>query len=246
MKRGTLISTMGLMAVSLLAAQASPKDDVSNAIKKLAVGSYAFTITTTNAAGGFGGGGSRGGGGPGRGGLDGKVGKDGIAYAVRSTDRTTNEAVAKGAKRAFKTQDGWQTQDEMMNGGRGGGFGGGAMVAMRDLLVPATQAEEVLGKVKEVKLADGVYSGDLSANDAKAYTAPFPGGFGSGGEISDAKASVKYWVKDGVLSKYELHVQGSMDFGGTVMEIDRTTTVDIKDAGKADVTVPAEAAKKVS
>jgi hypothetical protein len=49
-----------------------------------------------------------------------------------------------------------------------------------------------------------------------------------------------------MLSKYELHVQGNMDFGGNPLTIDRTTTVDIKDAGKTDVTIPEEARKKVS
>ena len=104
MKRNILISTMALMAGSLLAAESSPKDVVSNAVKKLAGGAYAFTITTTNAAGGFGGGGGGGGRGPGGGGmnapLEGKVSKDGIAYVVRTAGGSTNEAAAKGAKRA--------------------------------------------------------------------------------------------------------------------------------------------------
>ena len=254
MKRNILISTMALIAGSLLAAESSPKDAVSNAVKKLAGGTYAFTITTTNAAGGFGGGGGGGGRGPGAGmnaPLEGKVSKDGIAYVVRTAGGSTNEAAAKGAKIALKTQDGWQTMEEMMNGGGGfGGGGGGGMglFAMMSLVVPASQAEEVVGKVKELKLADGVYSGDLTADGAKSLASPFPGfgGGGGGPEINGAKGSVKFWVKDGVLSKYELHTQGSMDFGGNEMAIDRTTTVEIKDAGKTDVTVPEEAKKKVS
>jgi hypothetical protein len=252
MKRTILIGTMALMTGSLLAAESSPKDDVSNAVKKLAGGSYAFTITTTNAGGGFGGGG----GGGGRGGgmnapMEGKVSKDGIAYSVRVMNGTTNEAVAKGAKRAIKTQDGWQTTEEMMNagGGGGGGFGGGGMgmFAMMGLVVPASQAEELVGKAKAIKLADGVYSADLTEDGAKSLASPFPGfgGGGGGPEISGAKGSVKFWVKDGVLSKYELHTQGSMDFGGNEMTIDRTSTVEIKDAGKTDVTIPEDAKKKV-
>jgi hypothetical protein len=36
-----------------------------------------------------------------------------------------------------------------------------------------------------------------------------------------------------------------MDFGGNPFPIDRTTTVDVKDAGKTNVTIPEEAGKKV-
>jgi hypothetical protein len=246
MKRSILISAMAFIASSLLAAETSPKDAVSNAAKKLAGGSYAFTITTTNAAGG------RGGFGGGRGGmsapLEGKVSKDGIAYVVRSTGDTTNEAVAKGVKRAFKTEEGWQTTEEMMNGG--GGFGGGGgmgMFALMSLVVPASQAEDVVGKVKELKLADGVYAGDLTEDGAKSLASPFQGmGGGGGPEITGAKGSVKFWIKDGMLSKYELKVQGNMDFGGNEMPIDRTTTVETKDAGKTEVTIPEDARKKAS
>ncbi len=88
----------------------------------------------------------------------------------------------------------------------------------------------------------------------KSLASPFPSGFpgfgggggGGGPQVGDAKGTVKFWIKDGVLSKYELHVQGNMDFGGNPFPIDRTTMVDIKDAGKTDVTIPEEAEKKVS
>jgi hypothetical protein len=254
MKRNVLISTLALLAGSLLAADSSPKDDVKNAVKKLAdTGNYAFTITTTNVGGGFGGGGGGGGGrGGGRGGMnapmDGKVSKDGIAYVVRTMGDVTSEAVAKGAKRAVKTEEGWQTMEEMMGGG-GGGFGGGrGMMGMMGLVVPATQAEELVGKVKELKLADGVYSGDLTDDGAKSLASPFPprGGGDGGPQVSSAKGTVKFWVKDGMLTKYELHVTGSMNFNDNDIPIDRTTTVDVKDVGTTKVTIPDEAKKKVS
>jgi hypothetical protein len=41
-------------------------------------------------------------------------------------------------------------------------------------------------------------------------------------------------------------VQGSMTFNDNDVEIDRTTTVEIKDAGKTEVKVPEEALKKLS
>jgi len=57
---------------------------------------------------------------------------------------------------------------------------------------------------------------------------------------------VKFWVKDGVLSKYQYNVQGTMNIGGNDREINRTTTVEIKDVGTTKLTVPDEAKKKLS
>ncbi len=64
--------------------------------------------------------------------------------------------------------------------------------------------------------------------------------------MTGAKASVKFWIKDGSLSKYEYHTQATMSFNGNDMNIDRTTTVEIKDVGSTKVTVAPEAAKKLS
>jgi hypothetical protein len=75
-----------------------------------------------------------------------------------------------------------------------------------------------------------------------------PGGFGPGGngpDITGAKGSAKFWVKDGALTKIEYTVKGNMSFGGNDMAMDRTTTIEIKDVGTTKVTVPDEAKKKL-
>jgi hypothetical protein len=54
---------------------------------------------------------------------------------------------------------------------------------------------------------------------------------------------VKFWLKDGVLSKYEFKVTGKVDFNGNEVDVDRATTTEIKDVGTTKVNVP-EAAKK--
>ena len=65
-------------------------------------------------------------------------------------------------------------------------------------------------------------------------------------EIKDAKGSAKFWIKDGVLAKYEFKVTGSMNFNGNDIDVDRTTTVEIKDVGSTKVEVPEGAKKKLS
>jgi hypothetical protein len=114
-------------------------------------------------------------------------------------------------------------------------------------------AKELLGFVTTVTVADGVYSGDLTEAGAKARLTPAPGGFGGfgggggdGPDISGAKGSVKFWIKDGNLVRYEYNLKGSMDFGGNPIDINRTTGVDIKDIGTTKIVVPDDAKKKMS
>jgi hypothetical protein len=49
-----------------------------------------------------------------------------------------------------------------------------------------------------------------------------------------------------VLTKYVVHVEGTMSFGGDDRQIERTTTVEIKDAGSTKVEIPDEAQKKLA
>jgi hypothetical protein len=48
-----------------------------------------------------------------------------------------------------------------------------------------------------------------------------------------------------VLSKYEVKVQGKMSFNDNEIEINRTTTVEIKDVGTAKINVPEDVKKKL-
>src|SRR2546421_252205 len=63
-------------------------------------------------------------------------------------------------------------------------------------------------------------------------------------KIADAKGSIKFWMKDGALTKYESNVQGKVTAGDRDTDINRTITVEIKDAGTTKVEVPAEAKEK--
>ena len=65
------------------------------------------------------------------------------------------------------------------------------------------------------------------------------------GTVTNPKGSVKFWVKDGALSKYEFKVTGKVDFNGNEIDVDRTWTIEIKEIGTTKVTVPEEAKKKL-
>jgi hypothetical protein len=57
---------------------------------------------------------------------------------------------------------------------------------------------------------------------------------------------VKFWIQDGALTKYEVKVQGRVTAGDREADVNRTTTVEIKDAGSTKLEVPAEAKQKMS
>jgi hypothetical protein len=243
MKRNVLISAIALMAGSLLAADATPKDDVKGAAKKLAEKSNYSWKTTVAVPEGDAGGRFR----PGP--TEGKTEKDGFTCLTMTRGESTFDAVVKGDKAALKTEEGWQSLTEATEGG-GGQPGPGRFMArtLQSFKAPAAEAEDLVAKAKELKKADDAFAGDLTEEGVKSLLTlgRRPGGGAEPPAVTNPKGSVKFWVKDGVLTKYEYKVQGSVSFGGNDMTIDRTTTIEIKDVGTTKVTVPEEAKKKLT
>lgn len=178
--------------------------------------------------------------------TDGKVEKDG--YMVVSSagfQGSINKTVKKGDKVALTNRDGdWVSVADMESEQ---GFGRFRAMMARNLKAPAELAVDIANDVKELKKDGDVFSGELTEDGAKSMM--FGGGRRGGGqggpEISGAKGSAKFWVTDGVLSKIELKVQGSVNFNGNDRDIDRTTTTEIKDVGSTKVEVPAGAKEKM-
>ena len=233
MKRCIQFGAMALLAASLQAADSGPKDDVLNAAKKLAAAAnYSWKTTVVVPEG------SQFRPGP----SEGKTEKDGFIHVTSSFGDNTMHTVLKGEKGAVTNQDGaWQSLAEVE---QEEGFGRFRAMMARGLKTPAAQAAELANGAKELKKDGDAYAGDLTEDGAKAFLR-----FGRGGDgptVSNAKGSVKFWVKDGALSKFEFKVKGSVSFNGNDREVDRATTVEIKDVGTTKVTVPEEAKKKLS
>ena len=117
---------------------------------------------------------------------------------------------------------------------------------MRNIKTPAVQAADLAAAAKDLKKEGDAYSGDLTEEGAKTLLTFRPRGGGDGPTVSNAKGSVKFWLKDGELSKYEFKVTGKVSFNGNDRDVDRATTVEIKDVGTTKVNVPEEAKKKLS
>ena len=236
MKRNVLLSMLTLLAASLFAADSTPKDDVTAAAKKLGdQANYSWTTTVTVPEG------SRFRPGP----TDGQTEKDGVTHVTMSFRDTKMEAYLKGDKGAITNPDGgWDSLADMENEEGPGRF---MVRRFRDYKAPAAEAADLVAGVKEVKKADDAYSGDMTEDAAKGLLSfRGRGGGDNGPTISGAKGSVKFWVKDGMLTKYEFKVEGKVEFNGNERDVDRTTTVEIKDVGSTKITVPDEAKKKLS
>jgi hypothetical protein len=222
-----------LIASSIQAADSEPKDEVIKAAKALAEkGSYSWRTTVTVPPD------ARFRPGP----TEGKIEKD-ATYLKMNVNDNTSEAVLKGKSFAFKGQDGdWQSATDVESAEGPARFMAGRL---RSFKAPAEQAQDIVKDVKELKKEGEVYAGDLTEEGAKNLLR-FRRGSGDGPQITNAKGSAKFWLKDGVLSKLEYKVSGSMNFNGNDIDVDRTTTTEIKEVGTTKVTIPEAAQKKLS
>jgi hypothetical protein len=232
MKRNLLFGLAAFLAGSLIAAETTPQDDVMSAVKKLAEKpNYAWktTVVVPEDAPFH----------PGP--TDGKTETNGFTHVKLNFGDNTTEFVLKGDKAAVTSPEGdWQALSELDDSEGPGRF---LSRMIRNFEAPAAQAREIAALVKELKKDGDVYSGDLTEKGAKSLLL-----FRGGGQAtaSNAKGSARFWIKDGVLSKYEFKVTGSVSFNGNDMDVDRTTTVEIKDVGTTKVDVPEGAKKKLS
>jgi len=242
MKLPSLFGTLLLLALPALAADPTPAEAVKAAAKKLAEAeNYSWRSTTETPTE------SRWRPGP----SEGKASKDGSVCVTMTRGENTTEAVMKNGKVAIKNREGkWQTPEEMesasdeQNQRRGGRFIGRML---QNFKTPAAQAEDLAGKVKELKNTDDSYAGDLSEEAVKELLS-FGGRRREGSEAptpTDARGSARFWVKDGLLSKLEVHVEGTMKFNENEMKIDRTTTTEVKEVGSTKLEIAEEAKQKL-
>src|SRR5665213_489034 len=191
--------------------------------------------------------------------TEGKTQKDGYTLlTLPGPNNSTREVVMKGDKFVVNGDDGWQTSEELAkDDGSGQPNRARFMVNMiKRMKPPAAQVADLTGKVKELKKTGHSYEGELTEDAAKEMMtfgrgrrranadAAAPA---TGPKITNAKATVKILVKDGMLAKYELHVTGTVTGqDGNEREVDRATETTISDVGSAKVDAPAEAKKKLS
>jgi hypothetical protein len=234
MKRHLVFSLTVIAASSLLAADSTPKDDITSAAKKLGDQpnySWRTTIVVPEDA-------------PFKPGpTDGKTEKDGVTWVSMSMFDNKMQAVLKGDKGAATQEGAWKSLDEIE---KQQGFARMPAAIVRNLKLPAKEAAELASFAKELKKEGDVYASDLTEQGAKTLQTWRPLAGSEGPTVSDATGSVKFWLKNGALTKYEFKLKGNISFNGNEFPNDRTTTVEIKDVGTTKLEVPEEALKKSS
>ena len=128
----------------------------------------------------------------------------------------------------------------------GGGFNPTMFVAhvVQNYKLPAVEAANLAGYAKELKQDTDWISGGLTEAGAKELLS-FRWRDGDAPTVSNPKGSAKFWIKDGGLVKYQFHVSGTINFNGDDHDIDRTTTVVVKDVDTTKIDVSDEVKKKL-
>jgi len=234
MVRSTLLAMLVLTA-SASFAWADAKEDVQAAAKKLG-DSNGYSWTSHVDAGNF------------SSEAEGQIQKDGLVHLITSFGDNKTEILKQGEKAAVKTEDGWKSAEEAQGDGNQPGPGRFIMFMIRSFKSPADQAKEAAEKATDLKKADDAITGTLPEEAAKemlSFRRRGGANAGQGPQVSNAKGSVKFWLKGDVISKMEINLQGTMNFNGQDMDVNRTTTTEIKNVGSTKVDVPAEAKEKL-
>lgn len=211
---------------------ATEQQDVLAAAKKLAEkGNYSWTATTESAGGGQ----FR------IGPTEGKVDKNGTTHIRISRNDATSEIVLRGGKAVVKTDAGWQAASDLLAEGAPRTPGRFLARMAQNFRAPAAQAEDLAAKTTGWKLADGAYAGSLTPEAVAELLMSGRRGGGNTPAPRNVSGTVKFWVRDGVLTKFEYNVKGTVTFNDNDRDVDRTTTVEIRDVGSTKVDVPEEA-----
>jgi hypothetical protein len=219
--------TWSLLVAASVALAAEPKDDVKAAAKKLAdQPNYSWVSTPKSADG------SNLPTGP----TEGKTEKNGFTYFALTVNNNQVEAAFKGDKSAINMDGTWVGVGDIPSDRE--------WVAnrLRSFKAPGPEVVQLLDKITDVKKnSDGTYEGKLTTEAVQQVLA-----FRSNqATVKESKGLAKFWVKDGMLSKYELNIDAQVEFQGESRPVNRTTTVEIKDIGSTKLDVPADAKSKL-
>ena len=231
MKMNVLFGSAIVFLTPLFAAQAGPAENVTAAAQKLgSESSYSWHSTTVvppdsqyHPA-------------P----TDGKI-AGGVTYVKMNFRGNDSEIYLKGTNAVLTDPDGgWQTLAEASQDDQGPGRFMTMMV--RNFRPPAKQAADLVADCKDLTLTNGAYSSELTADGAKKLLS-----FRRGGQanVSNPSGTATFWIANGELTKFETHVKGTVNFNGNDNDVDRDTTVEIKDVGTTKIDVPDDVAKKM-
>jgi hypothetical protein len=250
LSRSAIGTFLLVMITSAATVFADAKEDVAAAVKKLAESdSYSWTTASGGAQGVV------------AGGAEGKTRRDGLTMLNLGLRDVNTQILFKDGKGAYRSPDSEWKSIAADGGGAGGAGAGGAttqgansdarMIAnmIKTYRPPAAQAQNIFEQAQDLKKSDdGSFTGSLPPDQAKALILRriVRGAGGADMTVKDPTGGVKFWTSDdGVLRRFEFHVEGTLSVNGEDRPINRTTTVEMKDVGKTTIDVPEDAKAKM-
>jgi len=176
----------------------------------------------------------------------GKTEKGGLIQVSTTRGQSTTEIVIAGEKAAVTDRNGeWQSLAEAE---RAPGFGRFTGNMVRGIKTPAEEVLSLLEGLANLRRDGDAFVGDLTEQGATELAGASSGFGRRGGRNSNvvfAKASARFWLKEGMLARYEQVLDASLDFNGSEFVVERTTTTTIRDIGRTRIEIPAGARAKL-
>ena len=169
----------------------------------------------------------------------GQTEKSGPSYVKFTLGDRTIEMAFQGDKAAIKWEDQWHglmdLKDDL------------SWVAdrLKTYLLAAHEASFLASHATALKEeTEGAFSGQL---DDQAIAALLSRGRNTITQAPNMKGTVKFWIKNDLIVKYEFNVQGQMKTAEDQPEaiLDRTTVVEINQVGSTQVSLPEESRRKL-
>ena len=241
------IMALGVVLLASGAAMARARDakeDVRNAAKKLAdQAGYSWTTATTGV--------NEGKDPQEKGTSQGKTQKDGCTHLLSDKGGKATEVALKGDKVAVKTAEGWKNAGDFDPAGDAKGKLDKSLVLAQGLKkykTPAAEAAAFIESIGDLKsLGDGLFTGSFTEEGVKAYLESTAKAGKKPADLAEPKVTVKFWLKDETLAKYELTLEGKKPKGkDKVLAGTKTTiSVEIKDVGSTKIELADDCLKKL-
>jgi len=209
MKLPTFVLSAGLLLLAPSVVRADLKTELTEAIAKLGAESGSSWTSTPATEGSK----SAARQGP----LDGKTEKGGFTRLKSSSGETSYEVGFKGEKIVVNVNGDWLSTAEI-------GENVSTIQKLKAFKKPVEEAGDLVTKAEKLKKeSGGLYTGELAPEAARDLFRLLGR---RAAEATEAQGSVKFWVKDGRLEKYEFLVQGKITAGEEKKEVDfrRTNT----------------------
>jgi hypothetical protein len=172
---------------------------------------------------------------------DGQTQEDGSTLIRLNSGGSSVQIALKGSTSVLNAGGGWMTSDEATDQRQ-------AVRFMSTVTSPALVASRIASRLDNLRADGGEFVAQISGGEVNNVISPLYSLDAlriRGVNESGAKATVKFWITEGRLTKYQVHATGTMSRGGTATPVDLTVTVDFRDIGKTKVSLPDQAKKKL-